>query len=165
MKMLKNNELTSRNNLLTQGPAVHTAALRSNPPCWFPKSAVEQQLVLVQQPSMFNYTMKIAFAVKKQLCPSAKTFTQVQIWGVYSKSIIDFLQSAIGEGMTRRDHADVSNQVCLGSHNTNSALSHLKPSNLPFHVLFALFSAICKLCNWEGCPSNESCGWRRSSFF
>lgn len=27
-----------------------------------------------------------------------------------------FLQSAIGEGMTRRDHADVSNQVyCLGA--------------------------------------------------
>lgn len=26
-------------------------------------------------------------------------------------------------------------------------------------------SVVCKLCNWEGCPGNESCGWRRSSFF
>ncbi|GFZ00500.1 hypothetical protein Acr_14g0001350 [Actinidia rufa] len=42
-------------------------------------------------------------------------------------------KSAIGEGMTRRDHADVSNQL------------------------------LCKLCHWEGCPGNESCGWRRSA--
>ena len=30
-------------------------------------------------------------------------------------SIIDYLQSAIGEGMTRKDHSDVSNQVCFDS--------------------------------------------------
>lgn len=37
---------------------------------------------------------------------------------MYNSNVILILQSAIGEGMTRRDHSDVSNQVQLNKNNT-----------------------------------------------
>lgn len=38
----------------------------------------------------------------------------IELRGVYDDHFVNvFVQSAIGEGMTRRDHADVSNQVGL----------------------------------------------------
>ena len=40
-----------------------------------------------------------------------KSIQIVTYYEVYSFLYIFFWQSAIGEGMTRRDHADVSNQV------------------------------------------------------
>src|SRR5271155_4304424 len=60
-------------------------------------------------------------------------------------SLSRLMKSAIGEGMTRKDHGDVSNQ--LVSHNLRTELTKL----------------VCEICHWQRCGCHESCGWRRSA--
>lgn len=48
---------------------------------------------------------------------------------MYNSIVILILQSAIGEGMTRRDHSDVSNQVQLKKNSTK-----LKYSDFPLVI-------------------------------
>lgn len=58
-------------------------------------------------------------------------------------SLSRLMKSAIGDGMTRKDHGDVSNQLVRSSLLESSCV-------LMFHVV------VCKVCYWKRCPSDES---------
>lgn len=73
--------------------------------------------------------------------------------------------------MTRRDHADVSNQVKIRvvisvnvwfPCHTSNFQTLLKSCSCGFSFWL---TSVCKLCNKEGCPGNESCSWRRRTLF
>lgn len=57
-------------------------------------------------------------------------------------SLSRLMKSAIGDGMTRKDHGDVSNQLVCSSLLESSCV-------LMFHAV------VCKVCYWKRCPSDE----------
>lgn len=63
-------------------------------------------------------------------------------------SLSRLMKSAIGEGMTRDDHSAVSNQ-----------LVRFRDFNSSTQILIIVFVLVCKLCNGQGCTSDESSCW------